>query len=193
MTFVDAVKSGFKNYANFKGVASRSEFWYWVLFGFLLQLVTNTLDTLLGSGALSNLAQLALLLPGLAMAARRLRDSGRTPLWLLSIFAVFVSMGWLIVTFATEFYPLFGNYSPAELQAALDEFDQSQTGPIADALTSGAFNGSLIPILVTAAVGTIVGVLLLVFYCARTKTAAEGNKYASDAPVLDQYDGGTTA
>jgi uncharacterized membrane protein YhaH (DUF805 family) len=108
MTFVDAVKSGFKNYSNFKGVATRSEFWYWALFGFLLQTVTNTIDNLLGVSTLTSLVQLGLLIPGLAVAARRLRDSGRTPLWLLSICAVFVSAAWLIFTFASEYVPVFG-------------------------------------------------------------------------------------
>jgi len=145
MTFVDAIRSGFKNYANFKGVAARSEFWYWVLFGFLLQLVTNTIDSMLGTNTLTSLVQLGLFLPGLAMAARRLRDSGRTPLWLLSLLGIILSFVWLVVTFALEFAPLFGSYSAEQLQAAIDEFDLKQTGPIADALSSGAFDGSLVP------------------------------------------------
>ena len=193
MTFVDAVKSGFKNYSNFRGVATRSEFWYWVLFGFLLQTVTNTIDNLLGVSTLTSLVQLGLFIPGLAVAARRVRDSGRTPLWLLSIGAVFVSAAWLIFTFASEYVPVFGGYSMSELQAAIDELDKTQTGPIADAVNAGVFDGSILPLLVTLLVSTVVGVLLLVFYCSKTKTAAQGNKYVTDAPAQTSYDGGTTA
>ena len=37
MTFADAVKSGLSNYSNFKGTASRTEFWYFYLFNVLLK------------------------------------------------------------------------------------------------------------------------------------------------------------
>ena len=32
MNFIEAVKSGFRNYVNFSGRAVRSEYWYWTLF-----------------------------------------------------------------------------------------------------------------------------------------------------------------
>ena len=32
MTFFEAISSGFRNYVGFSGRASRSEFWYWILF-----------------------------------------------------------------------------------------------------------------------------------------------------------------
>ena len=32
MNFVNAIKKGYKEWKNFEGRASRSEFWYWVLF-----------------------------------------------------------------------------------------------------------------------------------------------------------------
>ena len=51
MNFVDAIASGFKNYFNFKGRASRSEFWYWVLFTILLSLVLGTIETVLWPAA----------------------------------------------------------------------------------------------------------------------------------------------
>lgn len=37
--FGEAVKKGFANYCNFKGRASRSEFWWWQLFRFLIMLI----------------------------------------------------------------------------------------------------------------------------------------------------------
>ena len=39
MTFGQAVSSGFKNYANFNGRASRSGYWYWYLFNFLVVII----------------------------------------------------------------------------------------------------------------------------------------------------------
>ena len=94
MSFVDAIKSGFKNYFNFKGKASRSEFWYWVLFTVLLTSVISTFEaiiwpaptpngdwmenldvTLSNPTPLSNLTSLVLLIPNLSMAARRFHDA----------------------------------------------------------------------------------------------------------------------
>jgi uncharacterized membrane protein YhaH (DUF805 family) len=88
MTFVDAIKAGFKNYANFKGTASRSEFWYWVLFTTLLNIVLSQIDTLAGIGStsmgLSSIASLALLVPNISVIFRRLHDAGFSG-WLLSL------------------------------------------------------------------------------------------------------------
>ncbi len=78
MTFVDSIKSGFRNYVNFKGRASRSEFWWWTLFAVLVQSVTSVLDETINS-----IASLALLLPGLAVNVRRLHDTNRRGTWLI--------------------------------------------------------------------------------------------------------------
>lgn len=81
MSFIQAIQSGFQNYANFEGRSSRSAYWYWALFGFLLGLIPGVLAIL----PLQLLISLALLLPGLAVGARRLHDinrSGWNLLWL---------------------------------------------------------------------------------------------------------------
>ena len=44
MTFSEAISSGFRNYVGFSGRASRSEFWYWILFTFLVGIVTEIID-----------------------------------------------------------------------------------------------------------------------------------------------------
>ena len=40
MTFSEAINSGFRNYVGFSGRAARSEFWYWILFTILVEIVT---------------------------------------------------------------------------------------------------------------------------------------------------------
>ena len=50
MTFADAVKSGLKNWSNFKGTATRTEFWYFYLFTILLNMVTTTIDSIIAPG-----------------------------------------------------------------------------------------------------------------------------------------------
>ena len=83
MGFGQAISSGFSNYVNFDGRASRSEFWYWTLFAILVAIVTQIIDTIIGIPATNIIASLGLLLLGLAVAARRLHDIDRTALWLL--------------------------------------------------------------------------------------------------------------
>jgi uncharacterized membrane protein YhaH (DUF805 family) len=44
MTFPQATASGFRNYVTFASRASRSEFWYWTLFVWLVSIATIILD-----------------------------------------------------------------------------------------------------------------------------------------------------
>ena len=87
MQFQDAIRSGFRNYVGFSGRAPRSEFWYWQLFVTLVLVAASILDSgfLPGSDVspISAVASLALLLPNIAMAIRRLHDIDRTGWWVL--------------------------------------------------------------------------------------------------------------
>ena len=76
--FVSAVKSCFAQYAGFSGRAPRSEFWWFALF----QLGVLVIATMI-SQVLYGIAALALLLPALAVGARRLHDIGRSGWWQL--------------------------------------------------------------------------------------------------------------
>lgn len=85
MTFSHAIHTGFRKYGDFLGRASRSEFWWWVLFTTLagaaisaIPLWTLSLpDGTMSSGpTLSGFWSIAVLLPSLAVAVRRLRDAG---------------------------------------------------------------------------------------------------------------------
>jgi uncharacterized membrane protein YhaH (DUF805 family) len=89
MNFADAVKTCFRKYAIFNGTASRPEYWWFVLFNVL----GSTVFLIIGAVALRSLWSLAMLLPGLAVAVRRLHDTGRSAWWLLTA----VIAPWLIV------------------------------------------------------------------------------------------------
>ena len=78
MTFSQAISSCMSKYGTFKGRAARSEFWWFVLF----QLSIIVAVVMLNEKLLA-LVQLGLLLPYLAVGARRLHDIGRTGWWLL--------------------------------------------------------------------------------------------------------------
>ena len=98
MTFVGAISSGFKNYLNFKGSASRAQYWHWVLFTILLALVLGTIEGVIWPTAattgdpltdiqslstdftpLTTISSLILFLPNLSILARRLHDAGFHP------------------------------------------------------------------------------------------------------------------
>lgn len=99
MTFTEAIKSGFSNYVNFTGRAARSEFWYWTLFTFLVSIAVDIVDYGIGSGngLLGELWGLVTLLPGVAVAARRLHDTDRSGFWLFLILLPLIGLIVLIV------------------------------------------------------------------------------------------------
>jgi len=72
VNFATAIRSGFQNYANFKGRASRAEYWWWTLFSVLVGLAGSAIHSSIG-----NLAQVITLLPSIAVAVRRVHDSDR--------------------------------------------------------------------------------------------------------------------
>jgi uncharacterized membrane protein YhaH (DUF805 family) len=92
MGFQEAVRVCFARYLDFEGEAARPEFWWFFLFvgvvSFVLALVSNKL---------SGLFSLAVLVPYLAVAVRRLHDTNRSGWWVLVGFVPVV--GWLILVF----------------------------------------------------------------------------------------------
>lgn len=88
-SFTEAVRVCFQKYAVFQGRASRSEYWYWGLFVLLARFAvlflvgtmyaTTTSETAFGLSSLLDAGiSLALIIPGLAVAVRRLHDIGKS-------------------------------------------------------------------------------------------------------------------
>ena len=91
--FLDTIKN---RYAKFDGRATRSEYWYFILFYFIISFVAVLLDTvvinpMLGAtpeqaqkgGFLQIILALALLIPSIALGVRRLHDIGKSGWWIL--------------------------------------------------------------------------------------------------------------
>jgi uncharacterized membrane protein YhaH (DUF805 family) len=110
MEMTEAVKSVLSKYATFSGRAPRSEYWWWVLAVTILMLILGILDIfifnpLLGLGTeenpaaspLSIIASLALILPNLSVAVRRLHDLDKSGWWILIWFIPII--GFLLLLF----------------------------------------------------------------------------------------------
>ena len=78
MTFGESIKTCFTKYATVQGRASRPEYWWFFLFSVLLQMAGGIV-----SETLAGVLVVALLLPSVAVGARRLHDIGRSGWWLL--------------------------------------------------------------------------------------------------------------
>lgn len=99
MGFIDAICSVYKNYCNFKGRATRSEYWYFGLFYFLviLILLVGIILPMVQSGdgigilpILFGILYFVFLLGSIVLAwavfVRRLHDTGRSGWWMLLSF-----------------------------------------------------------------------------------------------------------
>ena len=92
-----------KKYVTFSGRARRAEYWYFILFNFLIAFAIGFVEGFVGaiSGAdssrisiWSSLYNLFVFLPSLAVSVRRLHDTGRSGWW------IFINLipiiGWII-------------------------------------------------------------------------------------------------
>ncbi len=115
MSFGAAIASFFSKYATFSGRARRSEFWFAVLFTTLVSVAIGTIwpgTTLVvndmsiqQSSVPSNLWQLAILVPSLALSWRRLHDVGRKGTYYLFILIPIVGWIMLFIQFVKDSQP----------------------------------------------------------------------------------------
>jgi len=119
MTFSEAISSGFRNYVGFSGRASRSEFWYWILFTVLVSIALSIIDfgMLSGNSVLSSIWSLATFLPSLAIGVRRLHDGDRTGWWWLIVIIPLIGIIVLIVFWCLEGTPGSNRFGPDPLGA----------------------------------------------------------------------------
>ena len=108
-----------KKYAVFQGRAQRKEYWYYILFFVLFAIVVSLVENALGladpetgSGPLSLVYSLALLVPSIAVAVRRLHDTGRSGWWILIGLIPVVGAIVLIVFYVFDSEPGDNQYGP---------------------------------------------------------------------------------
>lgn len=135
--FFEAIGRAFSNYCVFTGRASRSEYWWFVLFCFIVEVILYTLAVFLALGAIFNAGMGAtspailmsvgaaviptimlwifgflVFLPTLGLMFRRLHDTGHSGWWWLIGFVPFVGGIVLLVFFCLPSYPGENKYGP---------------------------------------------------------------------------------
>ena len=88
----------FENYANFSGRARRSEYWYFALMNLIIAIITAIIDKSLGLKFGTNtIYSLAVFIPGLAVAVRRLHDIGKSGKLLLLFYVIIIVLAIVMV------------------------------------------------------------------------------------------------
>jgi uncharacterized membrane protein YhaH (DUF805 family) len=166
VTFAGAVKSAFVNFAQFRGVSTRPEYWYFVLFSVLAALVLGTIDSVIWPPPqtddvlealnqptpFSNIFAIVLLVPSLAITSRRIRDAGWSGKWLWSLLLPIVPL-----------------VSGAISAVSYLEFVVSPTAE--DLFTVGSY------FLPAVLVALIVQIFLLVLCLRPSKSKEDGNRF----------------
>ena len=109
MNMKESVVSVLKNWKNFSGRASRSEFWYFVLASAILGAIVGGIELATGlisienpnaTGPLSSILNLLLAIPSISLTSRRLQDYGYSGWWQLSyitVIGIFVVLIWCML------------------------------------------------------------------------------------------------
>ena len=106
MDFATSIKTCFSKYGVFSGRASRSEFWWFALFGFIGGIVTMVVDVMIlgysseAYGPTNIIFTVITFLPYLAVGARRLHDINKSGWWQLIVLTV-IGIILLIIWWAT--------------------------------------------------------------------------------------------
>ena len=110
--FLDIIK---KRYADFDGRATRSEYWYFILFYIIIAIILGMIDTfvvnpMLGmdaidagrGGILQMVFALGVLIPSIAIGVRRLHDIGKSGWWMLISFVPVIGFFVLLYFFVQK-------------------------------------------------------------------------------------------
>jgi uncharacterized membrane protein YhaH (DUF805 family) len=128
-----------KKYVVFSGRATRSEYWYFVLFSTIISMVLIGIDVAMGTGSaestmssadggmamsanmgvLSGLYSLAVLLPSIGVAVRRLHDTDHSAWWIFIALIPIIGGIVLLIFLVKDSTPGENQYGPNPKNATL--------------------------------------------------------------------------
>ena len=80
---LESIQNSLRNYSNFSGRATRKEFWSFYLFFIVSAIFGGFIDGFMGTDFVGNLIGVALLLPYVAVAVRRMHDVNKSGWFIL--------------------------------------------------------------------------------------------------------------
>lgn len=86
-----------KQYCDFSGRATRTEFWMFVLFNIIFSILFSVIGAYMDIMWLQGVYSIAVLLPGLAVTVRRMHDIGKSGWMILVSLIPLVGSIWLLV------------------------------------------------------------------------------------------------
>jgi len=187
MSFGEAIKTCLSKYATFTGRARRSEYWWWVLFTFLVSMAFSLFGslTLTGtepsqgmitlSGILNMIVCLALFLPTMAVTFRRLHDTNHSG-WLLGInYCLGILIAIVVGVMAGNIFMLYQN------GVTLDNISQMAEAPGVTDMLFEMFGGLMILFGVLALIVLIISIIILVW------TLTDSNRYPNHYGESPKY------
>jgi uncharacterized membrane protein YhaH (DUF805 family) len=123
LNFFESIEICFKKYFNFTDRASRSEFWYFILFGIIGDFITGFFDVMIldipfvEMGPINIIYSVAITIPSIAVTTRRLHDVNKSGWWQLIVITI-VGIIPLLIWYCTKGenkINRFGNY-PLQLK-----------------------------------------------------------------------------
>lgn len=92
-------------YADFSGRARREEFWYFMIFNLIVSAVVGLVAAIPVANVVASIISLAILIPTIAVAVRRLHDANYSGWWLLLSFVPLIGHFVLIIFWTREGIP----------------------------------------------------------------------------------------
>ena len=191
MSFQDAVKQVLRKYADFSGRATRAEFWWWKLAvyiaSFILAIIDGSILSFSQGGAYSPLQMifgLAILLPSLAVTARRLHDIGKTGWWQLVWIAIAV-IAWIpfIIGLIVLLVRIFG-----VLEGGWFSYAQMGEGNFSGGPSFGVFLDVSVPLIIGLVISLLVTLAIVIWailWLARQGQTGP-NRFGPDPRALDE-------
>lgn len=116
MTFQNAVRTCFQKYLDIEGRASRSEYWWFVLFGLLGGIILSFIDAMFfgfdGLTPLSTVFSVLLFIPYITVGVRRLHDRDMSGWWLLLMLLPLIGSFILLILFIFPGTPGSNRFGP---------------------------------------------------------------------------------
>ena len=110
-----------RRYADFNGRTRRKDFWMFILFYVIFYAACAVVDGVIGTAPIvTSLFSLAMLIPSISIAARRLHDTGRSGWWQLIALIPLIGGIVLLVFYVLDSHEGENDYGPNPKELAVE-------------------------------------------------------------------------